>query len=335
MTALRRLTRDGSARVGAVIVGVCLLAAVLGPRLAPHDPLGVTADRLRGPSLHHLLGTDGLGRDIFSRLLAGARLSIGCALVASILVAGIGLVVGLVAGFSGGVIDSALMRVVDIVLAVPGLILALAVSGLFRPSLAAVVIGLVVAWWPGYARVVRGLVVAVRERPFVEAARSVGGGRRRIMVHHILPSVVSQVIVLATLEVGQLLLAISGLTFLGLGAPPPTPEWGAMLNDGRVYFLSHPQVVLIPGLAIAVAALGFNLLGDGIRDAFDPRLVDTTLGPGPKRWRREQIQPALGGGLVDTTVGGRPPAPRPRSAEDPSPGDLHARPTRPASADSS
>ena len=146
-------------------------------------------------------------------------------------------------------------------------------TGLFRPSLTAVVLGLVSVWWAGYARIVRGLVLAIRERPFVEAARSLGAGPVRIMMHHIMPAVISQVFVLATLEVGQLLLAISGLTFLGLGAPPPTPEWGAMLNDGRVYFLSHPQVMLIPGFAIALTALGFSLLGDGLRDALDPRLI--------------------------------------------------------------
>jgi peptide/nickel transport system permease protein len=175
------------------------------------------------------------------------------------------------------------MRLVDVVLAVPGLVLALAVAGLFEPSLLAIMLALVTVWWAGYARVVRGLVLSLREQPFVESARSIGAGERRIVCRHILPGVVSTVVVLATLEIGQLLLVISGLSFLGLGSPPPTPEWGAMLNDGRVYFLSDPHVVVVPGIAISLAVLGFNLLGDGIRDILDPRLAQ---GPRPGRRRR-------------------------------------------------
>ena len=269
---LRRILADRTARVGLVIVVACVVVAAFGPSLAPHDPLAVTRDRLQGPGRHHWLGTDGLGRDILSRLLAGARLSLGCALLASALVTAIGVVAGTVAGFFGGLVDRVLMRLVDVVLAIPGLILALAITGLFAPSLVAVVVGLVTVWWAGYARVVRGIVLSLRERPFVEAARATGAGRVRVMARHVAPGVVSTVVVLATLEVSQLLLAISGLTFLGLGAPPPTPEWGAMLAEGRIYFLSNPHVVLIPGAAIALAALGFNLLGDGLRDALDPRL---------------------------------------------------------------
>ncbi len=275
---LLRLTHDLTARIGLALVTAFLLAAAIGPWLAPHDPREVTVDRLMGPSLDHLLGTDGLGRDLFSRLLHGARLTLGTALLAALLVSVIGLVVGMLSGYVGGVLDTALMRLVDVVLAIPGLVLALAVAGLFSPSLLAVMLGLVTIWWAGYARVVRGLVLAVRARPFVEAARSVGASEARILVRHVLPGVISPLIVLATLDIGQLVLVISGLTFLGLGAPPPTPEWGAMLNDGRVYFLSDPHVVIIPGLAISLAVLGFNLLGDGIRDALDPRLIHAAAG---------------------------------------------------------
>lgn len=280
---LRRLRRDASAVTGLVLVALFLLAAAFGPSLAPQDPIALSVERLQGPSARHLLGTDGLGRDMLSRLLAGARLTLGAALLAALLVTAIGLVVGAVSGYLGGVVDAALMRLVDVVLAVPGLILALAVAGLFEPSLIAVMLGLVTVWWAGYARVVRSLVLAIRERPFVEAAHSVGASRRRILRHHILPGVVSPVIVLATLDIGQLILVISGLTFLGLGAPPPTPEWGAMLNDGRLYFLSNPHVVIVPGLAISLAVLGFNLLGDGIRDALDPRVA--ALARRPRRDR--------------------------------------------------
>ncbi|MGH9225731.1 MAG: nickel transporter permease [Acidimicrobiales bacterium] len=289
---LRKLTSDLTARIGLGLVALFLLIAAVGPSLAPHDPREVTTDRLVGPSLDHLLGTDGLGRDLFSRLLHGARLTLGTALLAAVLVTAIGLVIGTLSGYAGGLVDSLLMRVVDMVLAIPGLVLALAVAGLFEPSLVAVMLGLVTIWWAGYARVVRGLVLSVRNRPFVEAAHAVGASRWRILVRHILPSVVSPVIVLATLDVGQLVLVISGLTFLGLGAPPPTPEWGAMLNDGRVYFLSDPQVVIIPGIAISLAVLGFNLLGDGIRDALDPRLTAAGATARPRllgrRWARRR-----------------------------------------------
>jgi peptide/nickel transport system permease protein len=283
--AARRLVRDPAAAVGLVLVALFLAMAAFGPALAPHDPLEVTVDRLEGPSLRHPLGTDGLGRDVLSRLLTGARLSLGTALAASFLVTVVGVIVGTIAGFYGGIVDRLLMRVVDVVLAVPGLALALAVTGLFAQSLTAVMLGLVTIWWAGYARVVRGLVLSIRERQFVEAARAAGATERRIMVRHVLPSAVSPVIVLATLEIGQLILAVSGLTFLGLGAPPPTPEWGAMLNESRIYFLSDPHVVLIPGLTISLAVLAFNLLGDGIRDALDPHRTVAGL-RSPRRSRR-------------------------------------------------
>jgi peptide/nickel transport system permease protein len=270
---LRRLLSDRAAVAGMVLVAVFGVLAAAGPALAPHDPLEVTVDRLQGPSLDHLLGTDGLGRDMLSRLLHGARLSLGAAVLSSVLVTAIGTAVGTLSGFAGGIVDKLCMRLVDVVLTIPGLILALAVTGLFEPSLLAVMLGLVTIIWAGYARIVRGLVLAIKERPFVEAARAAGAGPGRVVTRHVVPNMISPVIVLATVEIGQLLLAISTLTFLGLGAPPPTPEWGAMLNDGRTYFLSDPHVVVIPGVAISLAVLGFNLVGDGVRDALDPHLA--------------------------------------------------------------
>lgn len=282
----RRFVQDRTAQIGLVLVALCAVIAVLGPVLAPHDPLAVTTERLRRPGAGHLLGTDGLGRDLLSRLLHGARLSLGSATLAAGLVSVIGLVVGTAAGHLGGVTDKVLMRLVDVVLAIPGLVLALAVAGLFRPSLLSVMLALVTVWWAGYARIVRGLVLSIREQPYVESARSVGASEWRVVLHHVLPGVVSTVVVLATLEIGQLLLVVSGLSFLGLGSPPPTPEWGAMLNDGRVYFLSDPHVVLVPGMAISLAVLGFNLVGDGIRDVLDPRLADI-----PRAGRRRGRMP--------------------------------------------
>jgi peptide/nickel transport system permease protein len=270
---LRRLLSDRAAVAGMVLVAVFGVLAAAGPALAPHDPLKVTVDRLQGPSLDHLLGTDGLGRDMLSRLLHGARLSLGAAVLSSVLVTAIGTAVGTLSGFAGGIVDKLCMRLVDVILTIPGLILALAVTGLFEPSLLAVMLGLVTIIWAGYARIVRGLVLAIKGRPFVEAARAAGAGPGRVVTRHVVPNMISPVIVLATVEIGQLLLAISTLTFLGLGAPPPTPEWGAMLNDGRTYFLSDPHVVVIPGVAISLAVLGFNLVGDGVRDALDPHLA--------------------------------------------------------------
>lgn len=284
---LARLRRDRLARVGLSLVAAFLVMAAIGPRVAPHDPREVTVERLERPSLDHPLGTDGLGRDLLSRLLHGARLTLGTALLASALVTALGLMVGTLAGWAGGGVDTALMRIVDMVLAIPGLVLALAVVGLFPPSLGAVMLGLVTVWWARYARVVRGLVLSLRGSPFVEAARAAGAGPVHLLVRHVLPAVVSPVVVLATLDIGQLVLVISGLSFLGLGALPPTPEWGAMLNDGRLYFLSDPHVVLVPGAAISLAVLGFNLLGDGIRDALDPRLV----GPSGRTPRRSAARP--------------------------------------------
>ncbi len=291
---LRRLATDRTARVGLALVVVCAVAALLGPTLAPSDPLAISTDRLHGPELHHLLGTDGLGRDLLSRLLHGARLTLGSATIAAALVTVIGLVIGTVAGYAGGLADTVLMRLVDVVLAIPGLVLALAVAGLFTPSLLSVMLALVTVWWAGSARTVRSLALSLRERPFVEAARATGAGQWRVVTRHILPGVISPVVVLATLEIGQLVLVISSLSFLGLGAPPPTPEWGAMLNDGRVYFLSNPHVVLVPGLAISVAVAGFNLLGDGIRDALDPRLASVPARP--SWFGRRHRAPATGDG---------------------------------------
>jgi peptide/nickel transport system permease protein len=269
---LRVLLADWSACLGlAVLAGFVVLAA-LAPVIAPHDPLLISPDRLTGPSWQHLLGTDMLGRDIFSRLLFGARLSLGSAAVAAVLVMTIGVVVGTVAGYRGGLVDSVLMRLVDLILAVPGLVLAFAIAGLFQPSLWAVLLGLVTVWWVGYARIVRSLVLSVRERQHVEAARALGAGGLGIIVRHILPNVVPSIIVLLTLRMGGLILAISGLNFLGLGAQPPTPEWGAMLNEARPYFPSSAHLMLAPGLAISLVVLSLNLLGDGLRDVLDPRL---------------------------------------------------------------
>ncbi len=272
-SALRRLTRDRAALAGLVIILLLVALALAAPLVAPHDPAAQHPyERLASPNLTFPLGTDNLGRCLLSRLLYGARLSLASAGAASLFVLVIGVSVGAVAGYAGGWIDIAIMRVVDLLLAFPLLILALAITGFIGVGMGSVLVGVVSVWWASYARIVRGLVLSLRARPFVEAARAAGATPARIIIHHVLPNVLPPVIVLATLEIGSLLLVISGLNFLGLGVQPPTPEWGAMLNDGRPFLRSAPQLMLYPGLAISLAVLGFNLLGDGLRDALDPHL---------------------------------------------------------------
>ena len=257
--------------VGLVLVASLTVVALLAPWLAPHDPTFVDpAKGFAGASSAHWLGTDNLGRDILSRLLYGARWSLGLVVVATTLIMSLGVAVGVASGYVGGRLDDVLMRLVDTILSVPSLLLGLAIVGSLGPGIGSVMIGLASIWWVGYARVVRGLVLSLRERGFVDAARALGATDRRIVMRHILPGLMPAVAVLASLEMGELVLAISGLSFLGLGAQPPTPEWGAMLNDGRAFFFAAPRLMLFPGLAISVAVLGFNLLGDGLRDALDP-----------------------------------------------------------------
>ena len=270
---LRRLMRDRTALAGLIIVVVLFGLAILAPLIAPHNPaVQYPVERLAAPSLNFPLGTDHLGRCLLSRLLYGARLSLASAGFASLLILAIGISVGALAGYAGGWVDTVIMRVVDLILAFPLLVLALAITGMIGIGMTSVLVGIVSVWWASYARIVRGLVLSIRERPFIEAARAVGVTPGRIITRHVLPNIIAPVIVLATLEMGGLILAISGLNFLGLGVQSPTPEWGAMLNDGRPFLRSAPQLMIYPGLIISLCVLGFNLLGDGLRDALDPRL---------------------------------------------------------------
>lgn len=271
---IRRLARDPLALSGMTLVVAFIVVALAAPLIAPHDPTAVNElDILRDPSLEYPLGTDNLGRDVLSRVIHGARWSLGSMVAAGFLTVSIGIALGAVAGYYGGVVDGVIMRIADIVLAVPGLILALAISGMLGPGLVSVLIGIVSAWWAEYARITRGLVLGIRERRFVEAARGLGIPRRWILVRHILPNALPPVVVLATLEMGELLLAIAALNFLGLGVQPPFPEWGAMLNEGRRFLFVAPRLMIFPGLAISFVVMGFNLMGDGLRDVLDPRLV--------------------------------------------------------------
>ncbi len=270
---LRRLLRDRLAVVGLALVTLVTLAALLAPVLAPHDPNAVNATERLGPSSwEHPLGTDELGRDTLSRILYGARWSVGTAAAATVVIMAIGILVGTLAGYFGGLLDTVLMRVVDVLLALPSFVLYLAILGTLGPGLRNLMIALVSITWDEYARVVRGLVLSLRERGFVRASLALGASDRRLMVRHILPNVVPPVVVLASLQTGKLILALAALGFFGLGVQPPTPEWGTMINQSRLFLQTAPALMIWPGLAISLTVLGFNLLGDGLRDVLDPRL---------------------------------------------------------------
>lgn len=269
----RQLLRDRSALVGLVIVAIFVVMAIAAPLVAGSDPLEQdVANRYAPISAAHLLGTDNLGRDEFARIVYGARASLFTTIAIGLVILITGVAIGTVSGLLGGFVDGLLMRIVDVLLAFPPLLLALAVTGMLGPGLFNLALALVLVYWVEYARVVRGLVLATKERAFVESARAIGLSRTRIALKHVIPNVVSPVIVLATLRTGQLLLTLAGLSFLGLGIQPPTPEWGSMLSEGQSYLASAPQLMIYPGLAITLVALGFNLVGDGLRDVLDPTL---------------------------------------------------------------
>ena len=267
------------ARVGAAIVLLAVLAALAGPWLVPFDPsTQELALRLEGPTGLHWFGLDELGRDIFARVLSGARISLLVGLVVVGVSATIGIAMGSVAGYFGGRIDEAFSRLIDILLAFPGLLLAIALVAVLGPSLTNVVLALSLIGWVGYARLVRGQVLRARELEFVQAARALGATTVRILTRHVIPTTLPAVTVQATLGMGGAILAEAALSFLGLGVQPPTPSWGTMLNYGRGHLLDAPHLTIFPGLAIAILVLGFNFLGDGLRDALDPATRDARSG---------------------------------------------------------
>lgn len=270
---MRAFFKRKSAVIGAIIVLILVFLAIFGPRLAAHDPAFQDYDHmLEGPSRLYLLGTDHLGRDILGRLLHGARLSLAVAAAGVVAGALIGIPLGLVAGYYGKVLDSAIMRVMDILLAFPGILLAIGIIAILGPGLANVCIAIAVFGVPQFARLVRASTLKVRSLDYVQAAIAQGAGDTRILFKHILPNVTGPILVMATLRTAQAILIASGLSFLGLGATPPTPEWGAMLADGRAYIQTYPHIAAYPGLAIFITVLGLNLLGDGLTDMLDPRL---------------------------------------------------------------
>jgi len=267
-----RFLRDPMSLAGLAVI-ILIFAVTMGaPLLSPHDPLPVSLpERLQPAGGDYPLGTDPLGRCLLSRLLYGGRMTLQYSLSVLFIILSIGIPVGLLAGYRGGIVDSLLMRVADIVLAFPNLVLALVVTGILGPGLINIMIALALVSWVQYARVVRGMVLSLKQKEFVLSARSVGTAPAGIIWRHLLPNVLPPVAVMATLNLGTLVLSISTLSFLGLGAQPPLPEWGAMINEARNYIVSQPRLMLYPGTAIAVTVLGFNLLGDGLRDVLDPQ----------------------------------------------------------------
>jgi peptide/nickel transport system permease protein len=257
---------------GLVVVILLAIVAVGAPWFATHDPvIQVLGDRLQPPSAAHWLGTDELGRDIYSRLLYGTRLTLGMVVAVVVLVAPVGLVIGCLAGYLGGWADRILMRVTDVFISFPRLILALAFVAALKPGLENAVIAIALTAWPPYARLARAETLTIRNSDFIAAARLQGAGTGRILVKQVMPLCMSSVIVRVSLDMSSIILTAAGLGFLGLGAQPPLPEWGAMIATGRRFILEQWWVATMPGIAIFVASLAFNLLGDGLRDVLDPK----------------------------------------------------------------
>jgi peptide/nickel transport system permease protein len=276
---VRRLARRRTALLGFLVVALVILVAILAPVISPFDPLEQDiGQRLKPPGWQdaqgrvHPLGTDHLGRDIAARIIFGSRVALVVGLAAVLISGMLGLLIGLVAGYFGGRVDDLLMRLADIQLAFPFILLAIAVIGVLGPSLRNIIIVIGVSSWVVYARIVRGEVLSIREREYVQAAIALGSRDGRILLHHVLPNTFTPWLVVATLDMARVIVIESALSFLGLGVQPPTPTWGGMLADGRVYLSTAWWLATFPGLAILVTVLGINLFGDGLRDTLDPRL---------------------------------------------------------------
>ena len=276
-----RLLMEPGSLLGLLLTLTPALAGLLAPWLPLPDPTAISlSDRLMGWSAEHPLGTDHLGRDTLSRIVFGARTTLIASVLTLALTMSIALVVGMFSGYYGGWADTMLSGLIDLILAFPALILAIAIAGTLGPGLFNVLLAGGLVWWAGNARIIRGTTLAARQAEYVAAARAMGASDIRIIARHIAPNILGPFIVIASLDMGWIILGIAGLNFLGLGSQPPTPEWGAMLNEARPHLQSAPRLMLLPGLAIFLAALGFNLLGDGLRDVLDPRTRRADLSRG-------------------------------------------------------
>lgn len=268
-----RFKREPLALASALAIVLIALAAVCAPLVAPFDPLAINLDALRlSPDGTHIFGTDSKGRDMLSRVLHGGRASLGIALVAAAVSVLIGLAFGTVAGFFGGKLDMAIVALVDLLLSFPSLLLAVGITVVLPPGPLSVVLALALVGWGGFARLVRGVVLSLREQAYVEAARSIGCSPARILLRHILPNCGALIIVVTSIRIGGFIMSEAALSFLGLGIQPPTPTWGSMISLNRAYILSAPWMVMFPGLALFVTVMAFNILGDFLRDYLDPRL---------------------------------------------------------------
>lgn len=271
----RRLKRNRAAIAGGIIVLVFVAIALLAPWIAPYPPNeGDLTKRLNPPGREHLLGTDPLGRDLLSRVIYGARISLEIQVAAVAIALVIGTFLGMVGGYYGGKFDNLIMRLMDILLAFPGIFLAIAIIAVLGPGLGNLMLAAGIYSIPQFARIVRGSVLTLKEKEFVEAARAVGENDFNILFRYLLPNSMAPIIIQTTLRMATVLLTASGLSFLGLGVQPPTAEWGAMLSNARAYLITAPHVATVPGLAIMLVVMGFNLFGDGLRDSLDPRLRD-------------------------------------------------------------
>jgi len=274
-TQFRILTRNKLNVVALVIIGLFILSALLAPWVAPDkDAIAGKSnleEKLEAPSWDHLFGTDEYGRDIFSRVLYGARISLWASAAAVALAIGIGVPLGAIAGGFGGWIDAVIMRIVDIFLSFPWFLLGILFATVFGPSLQNAIIAIALSWWPGYSRIVRSMAISIRERQYVKAARAIGTNPFSIIFRHVLPGTLGPTIIQASLDFASVVLALAALSFLGLGAQPPTPEWGLMINTSREFFLNSWWYMVFPGAAILIMVLCFNILGDGLREMLDPK----------------------------------------------------------------
>ncbi|QCR33555.1 ABC transporter permease [Lysinibacillus sp. SGAir0095] len=269
----RKIKKNKAALVGLGILIVYAVIFVFGPWLAPYDPFEIDlTNKLLAPNMDHLMGTDDKGRDILSRILSGAYLTMGVGICAVLFGCIIGVTIGLIAGYYGGIIDSIISRIMDVMLAFPGILLALAIVSALGTSLVNVTIAVGFFSIPMFARIVRGSTMEVKKLEYIDAVRTLGANDVIIIGRHILPNILSPIIIQASMRLATAILSAAGLSFLGLGAQPPSPEWGAMLSTGRDFLFNAPHIALFPGLMISVLVLGLNLLGDGLRDALDPRM---------------------------------------------------------------
>lgn len=276
----RALLRRGVLAVSVVMALAVCATAVFAPAIAPSDPTDVVlADKFAPPSMDHPLGCDHLGRDVLSRLVYGTRTSVGSVAAILAIVMLLGFAVGSVSGYAGGAVDTTLMRFCDVFLTFPTFILAMFLIGVLGTGMTNVIIAVSLTHWAWYARIIRSMVLTLKNREYVLAAKVAGTGRVRLVVRHILPPIMAQLLILCTLDIGHMMLHVSGLSFLGLGVTPPMPEWGVMISDARQYIWTHPELIMMPGAMIFVTVMAFNLLGDALRDSFDPALAANEEGP--------------------------------------------------------